>query len=325
MNETRRTIPERSFPDVRTAFLLTIGAIFAGGLVGLLFIDLGLIAAEGLGTALGVGGVATLAARRVAEPQGLRIGLTALDWRAVPLIFCLAPAVLLASELDNFAYDWTPAESVQKAESEKEESRETEASQTDRATTASRPGPVPEAKPATGLPRKPPAEENPEPILDPNDPFNVMEGFIVSVGIAPVIHEFLFRGVVQQGLVGQLGHARGVTLTALLWTMLRPVPSASPTRFAAAFVSWFAMGWLLGMVRTATGSILGPILLSSLWSAVGFASVALDGRLAVPGINVDGTHLPPAVTLLSAVVVGLSARHVREIARRVAPETGMRR
>jgi len=300
MNETRRTTPERPFPDVRTAFLLTIGAIFAGGLVGLLFIDLGLIAAEGIGTALGVGGVATLAARRVAEPQGLRIGLTTLDWRAVPLIFCLAPAVLLASELDNFAYDWSPAEAVEQAET----------AETDAKTT----GAAPAAKPA----KKPPVEEEVEPLLDPSDPFNVMEAFIVSVGIAPVIHEFLFRGVVQQGLIGHLGHARGVTLTALLWTMLRPVPSTSPARFAAAFVAWFAMGWLLGIVRTATGSILGPILLSSLWAAVGFASVALDGRVALPGMNVDGTHLPVAVTLVSAVVVGLSARHVYEIALRAA-------
>ncbi|MBK7949816.1 MAG: CPBP family intramembrane metalloprotease [Deltaproteobacteria bacterium] len=374
MNEPRRPQLERPFPDVRTAFLLTIGAILAGGFVGFLFIDLGLIAAEGLGTAIGVGGVATLAARRVAEPQGLRIGLAGLDWRALPLIFCLAPAVLLASELDNFAYDWSPKK-VQ-AEVEKTEANAASAPET---------APVPEtrdetgdAKPETGTetgraaaaasagtsedgdaaaaaptesttepgmtseesvapsaadgPKEPkpgpapatvtkPAsvaveEETPEPLLDPNDPFNLMEAFIVSVGIAPVIHEFLFRGVIQQGLIGHLGFARGITLTALLWTMVRPVPSTSPARFAAAFIAFFAMGWLLGIVRSATGSILGPILLASLWAAVGFASVALDGRTALPGMNVEGTHLPIAMTLLSAAVVAWAAQRVYEVALR---------
>lgn len=332
MNEPKRLNLEPPFPDVRTAFLLTIGAILAGGFVGFLFLDLGLIAAEGLGTAIGVGGVATLAARRVAEPQGPRIGLAALDWRALPLIFCLAPAVLLASELDNFAYDWSPAEPAVEAgataETGKSEDRasaapagaktETEAS----ATTADTKGETeePNAGPAPTSVAKPASvaaeEETPEPILDPNDPFNLMEAFIVSVGIAPVIHEFLFRGVLQQGLIGHLGFARGITLTALLWTMVRPVPSTSPARFAAAFVAFFAMGWLLGIVRSATGSILGSILLASLWAAVGFASIALDGRTSLPGMNVEGTHLPIAVTLASAAVVAWAARRVYDVALR---------
>ncbi|MBY0399655.1 CPBP family intramembrane metalloprotease [Myxococcota bacterium] len=284
MTEPRRPNQERPFPDVSAAFLLTIGAIFAQQLVSILFIELGLIAALGLGTALGIGAVATLAARRVAEPQGPRIGLTPLDWRALPLIVCLAPAVLLASELDNFAYDWSPAE-VEEVEAK-----------------------------AAAKPPGDTTEEPPELLLDPDDPFNLMEGFIVSVGIGPVIHEFLFRGVIQQGVIGHVGFTRGVTLTALFWTMLHPAPWTSPARFAAAFAAWFAMGWLLGIVRTASGSILGSVLLSSLWAAIGFASLALEGRTALPGLNVDGTHLPVAVTIASAAIVGAAAQRIYAIA-----------
>ena len=322
---------EPPFPSVGVAFLLTFGAIVAGGLVGLLFIELGPLAAEGIGTAIGIGGVATLAARRVAEPQGARIGLVALEWRACFLILCLVPAVLVASELDNFAYDWSPAPATETSAA----ATATATSSTSDAATATPATKAGEARapgeaatttnaaaadeavaksdasaPAdrTGATRSKAEEpETPDLLIDPDDPFSLMEGLIVAVGIAPVIHEFLFRGVLQQGLVTQLGLVRGVTLTALLWTMLRPVPSASPARFAAAFVAWFAMGWLLGMVRIATGSILGSILLASLWASVGFASLALAGRVEVPGMNVDGTHLPVAVTIASLLIVAWAA------------------
>jgi hypothetical protein len=246
---------------------------------------------------------------------------------------------LIASELDNFAYDWSPTASVTSdaataaatatGESAAPAARAVTtstgtATQTD--TEAAKP-PIaaaeqppdaaakPETKAAKSEPRdaKPAAEtEPPVPLIDPDDPFSLMEGVIVAVGIAPVIHEFLFRGVLQQGLVAQLGILRGVTLTALLWTMLRPVPAASPARFAASFVAWFAMGWLLGMVRIATGSILGSTLLASLWAAVGFASFALEGRVDVPGMNVEGTHLPVAVTVASVAIVAWAGMKVLE-------------
>ncbi len=343
MNQPRRPLGTSTggdppFPSVGIAFLLTFGAIVAGGLVGVLFIELGPLAAEGIGTAVGIGGVATLAARRVAEPQAARIGLVALDWRAWPLILCFVPAVLIASELDNFAYDWSPRTEASVAaagtgETAAPDARgaatstgtatgtatetDTEAAKQPIAAEGQQPDSAakPETKAAKGEPRdaKPAAEtEPPAPLIDPDDPFSLMEGVIVAVGIAPVIHEFLFRGVLQQGLVGQLGISRGVTLTALLWTMLRPVPSASPARFAASFVAWFAMGWLLGMVRIATGSILGSTLLASLWAAVGFASFALEGRVDMPGMNVEGTHLPVAVTVASVAIVAWAGMKVLE-------------
>lgn len=328
---TRLTAPRTSqpgrpngpppFPDVRSAFLLTIGAILAGGLVGVLFLDLGPLAAEGLGTALGIGGVATLAARRVAEPQAARIGLAPLSWRAWPMILCLVPAVLVASELDNFAYDLSPktetsappqapAEEVPAdgagAGTGDEKALDAGTSVDTAAEAATKP-----ELPAAGSDASETAEPI-KPLIDPDDPFSLMEALIVVVGIAPVVHEFLFRGVLQQGLVAQLGLMRGVTLASLLWTMLRPPGATSPARFAAAFIAWFALGWLLGMVRASTGSILGSILLASLWAAVGLASLALQGRVDLPGMNVDGTHLPVVVTVASVLLVAWAGKRVYE-------------
>ncbi|MEZ4332213.1 MAG: CPBP family intramembrane glutamic endopeptidase [Myxococcota bacterium] len=403
----------RVFPDVPTALLLTIGALLAGGFIGFLFLDLGTLAATAIGTVIGVGGVATLAARRVEEPQAARIGLIGLHARVLPVLLALVPAALLAKELDNLASHWSPPPAVEAAapaasgsetpeHPEAAPAAETPGAGSD-AASGTRPGgdapaasgksvvanaraasaadgldgsgkgaqrsgvaaaeraaeaaafaelEAPEASvkadpsevapkqadpakqesdkseapattdraagdasPATHARDEDDDETELEPLIDPGNPYSLIEGAIFYVGIEPVIHEFLFRGVIQQGLVAQLGLSRGVTLTALLWTMLQPVPATTPARFAAAFVSWFALGWLLGMVRAATGSILGSILLTSLWSAIGLVSIALMDRVPIPGFNVEGTHLPLEVTLASAVLVAVGAWRLVVLAR----------
>lgn len=367
MSELRARRRDRVFPDVPTALLLTIGSLVAGGFIGFLALDLGTLAATAIGTVVGVGGVATLAARRVAEPQAVRLGLVGLDWRVVPVLLALVPAALLAKELDNLAVRWSPPIA---AEADAADAREADPAAANTADTAARaeanapatgnvapppePAPleadtppttadapaIPDARTAPGAAGREPSSEGPkdgaptddaapaargpgtsgeepllEPLIDPSNPYSLMEALIFFVGIEPVIHEFLFRGVIQQGLVAQLGLYRGVTLTSLLWTMLQPVPAMSAARFAAAFLSWFALGWLLGMVRAATGSILGSILLTALWSAVGLASIALTERAQIPGISIEGTHLPLEVTLLSAILVGVGAWRLVTLAR----------
>lgn len=310
MMQAQRPDREPPFPDVRAAFLLTLGALFAAAIIGVMVSDLGLIAAAGIGQAIGIGGVATLAARRVPEPQAARIGLVALPWRAWPMILCLAPAVLVASELDNFAYDWSP-----KSEAVAESNDGNAGAGADPDEVAAATGAA-AAKDDSAAARRGADEEPPERLIDPDDPFSVMEGLIVVVGIAPVVEEFLFRGVLQQGLVARLGIARGVTLVALLWTMLRPVPATSPARFAAAFIAAFCLGWLLGMVRLWSGSILASMALASVWAAVGFVSLAFEDRHAIAGLNVEGTHLPAWLTAASVVLVAWAARRIFEGATR---------
>ena len=91
---------------------------------------------------------------------------------------------------------------------------------------------------------------------------------------------------------------------SLLSTLARPVFVSDLARFLVAVVGFFALAWLLGIVRLATRSVLGPMLLASSWAAIGLASLALEGRLDLPGMNVDDSHLPILVTLVSAALVG---------------------
>ncbi len=275
------------YPDLRGAFMLTVLAIVAAGFTGIAFIDFGLLAAVGIGQAIGVGAVATMGAKRVAEPQAERLGLRALDMKMVPIILCLAPAVLLASEIDNFAADWSSApEQIEDVfEAFEETGQEEEGDE------ASDEGSAEGESKVTSR------------LFDPDDPWSLLSAIIVMVGISPIVEEFLFRGVIQQGLVARMGLLRGVTMVALLWTLLRPAPIAGFSRFVAAAIASFALGWALGIVRIATSSVLSSMLLASCWAAIGLGAVALEGKLDLPGMNVEGTHLPWSITLASLGLV----------------------
>jgi hypothetical protein len=287
--------PNQPYPDVRSAFTLTLLAMLAAAFTGIAFIDFGLLAAVGIGQAIGVGAVATMGAKRVAEPQAERLGLRALDLKSVPAILCLAPAILLASELDNFAADWSDAPSSVELSVEQDDGDafEAESTHSARETGEDQEGGLDGSE-----------SEMSTPLINPDDPVSLISAFIVMVGISPVVEEFLFRGVIQQGLVQRLGLLRGVTMVALFWTLLRPVPIAGFERFLAAAIASFGLGWALGIVRIATRSILGSILLAAIWAAVGLASLALEGRMELPGMNIQGTHLPWSVTMASVLLVG---------------------
>lgn len=298
--------PNQPYPDVRSAFTLTLLAMLAAAFTGVAFIDFGLLAAVGIGQAIGVGAVATMGAKRVPEPQAERLGLRALDSKNIPAILCLAPAILLVSELDNFAADWSGSESPIEISTQQPDGdgfdSEDSFDQEDVESTLET-----DYDPQTHADQQDEGggadSDLPAPLINPDDPWSLLSAFVVMVGISPVVEEFLFRGVIQQGLVQRLGLLRGVTVVALLWTLLRPAPIAGFTRFLAAAIASFGLGWALGIVRIATRSILGPILLAAIWAAIGLASVALEGRMELPGMNLEGTHLPWSVTIASALLV----------------------
>lgn len=279
--------PNGPYPSVGGALTLTLMALLASGFTGIAFIDFGLLTAIGIGQAIGVGAVATLGAKRVAEPQAVRLGLRALDLEAIPMILCLVPAILLASELDNIATDWSGIANPITIESNDGGSLEGQPN-----------------VPLYEAPTDPsPEGDAPMKLFDLEDPASVIQAFVVIVGISPVVEEFLFRGVIQQGLLQRLGLLRGLSVVALLWTLLRPAPMADAARFVAAAFASFALGWALGLVRVATGSILGSILLASCWAAVGLGATILEKKFPLPGLNVEGTHLPLMVTVASVGVV----------------------
>ena len=92
---------EAPFPGALAALLITLAALVATAFVAAL-LDFGsATAAVGIGEAIGLGGVASLAARRVPEPQALRLGLQGFSPRLLPTLLSLLPGVILLSELDN--------------------------------------------------------------------------------------------------------------------------------------------------------------------------------------------------------------------------------
>jgi membrane protease YdiL (CAAX protease family) len=286
------------YPDLRGALLLTIGAILATGLIGLFFFGLGAMAAIGIGHAIAVGAIATLAAKRVAEPQADRIGLRSFDPKVLPLVLCLVPAILLANELDNFATDWSTPQT------ENTERFEIDSLARDTFETTAPEQDAGQASEARKLG------------VDLKDPWTVAQAFIIYVGIAPVVEEFFFRGVLQQGIVARLGLVRGVAFVAFLYSLfhLPAVPVLS--RFLLGVISSFGMGCLLGLVRVATGSVLGSIVLASSWAAIGIASFALENRVPLPGMNVEDTHLPISVAIASVGLVVWALRAVYGAAER---------
>jgi membrane protease YdiL (CAAX protease family) len=71
----------------------------------------------------------------------------------------------------------------------------------------------------------------------------LLETLVVAVGLAPLVEEWLFRGVIQQGLVARLGAGAGIGTTALLFAIAhgggglggagRMVAAADPARAPA--------------------------------------------------------------------------------------------
>lgn len=328
----RRTSAAGVYPDVRGALLLTLLATLAAALVAVLFVDLGLLPAVGLGQAIGMGAIATMAARRVSEPQADRLGLRGFELRSLIAVLCLAPLILLASEVDNIAAQLvgqdadtsaTPADATSGGGGSAGGGGVKDGAQGEGDVTS---GADPEAEgdadadadagdPAGTAGAAHGAEAVLGPLIDPEDPWSLLQAMIVLVGISPVVEEFFFRGVLQQGLVARLGLVRGIAMVALLWTLVRPAPVDHWLRFLAASLASLVLGSALGLVRVATGSILAAILLSSVWAAVGLASLALQGRVELPGLNVEQSHLPWPLVFVSLLVAGWAGLTLYRVAR----------
>ena len=228
----------------------------------------------GIGEAIGVGAVASFAARRVAEPQRERLGLRGFDTRFVPLLVSLLPAIVLLSEIDNILRAVAP-------------------------------------------PPELPAEiRQMEKEFVGTGPVAMMQTILVAVGIAPVVEEWLFRGVIQQGLVAHLARVRGVVLTAGLYAMVHVGPSPSASGTLSPFITSFLLGVVLGCVRLATGSVLAPILLSATISGLGLLVLHMDDAWPIDGLNVEGTHTSIVLLVPAALAVFWGLRGIIESARK---------
>jgi membrane protease YdiL (CAAX protease family) len=135
---------------------------------------------------------------------------------------------------------------------------------------------------------------------------SVLETLIVAVGLVPVVEEWFFRGVLQQGLVASMGAVGGILVTALLFAFGHGAAGLSPQARAALVAQILVLGITFGYARHRTGSLLAPILLHIGVNGMGVAAMAAPLVIAVPGYNAPGAHTPLSVLLpaIASVAVG---------------------
>lgn len=145
---------------------------------------------------------------------------------------------------------------------------------------------------------------------------SLLETTIVAVGLVPVVEEWFFRGVVQQGLVATMGAAGGIVVSALFFALGRGA-GLSPQGSAALIAQTLVLGITFGYARHRTGSLLAPILLHIGVNGMGVAAMAAPQVVAVPGYNAPGTHTPLLVLLPALVSVAIG---IWLLSREVVPE-----
>jgi hypothetical protein len=153
-------------------------------------------------------------------------------------------------------------------------------------------------------------------VLPTGERLALIETLVVAVGLAPLVEEWLFRGVIQQGLVAHLGTRAGVLVTALLFALGHGGAGISAQSWVAVVAQIFVIGLAFGFVRQATGSLLAAVLLHAGVNALGVVSLLLGDALALPratGAAPGSAHLPPAVLAGSAASVALGVWWLRRI------------
>jgi len=133
---------------------------------------------------------------------------------------------------------------------------------------------------------------------------STLETLIVAVGLIPVVEEWFFRGVIQQGLVASLGPPLGVFVTALFFALGHGA-GLSAQAWGALVAQTLLMGLAFGYARHRTGSLLAPILLHIGVNGMGVAAMAAPQVIAVPGYNAPGTHTSLGILLPSLLSVAL--------------------
>ncbi len=141
-----------------------------------------------------------------------------------------------------------------------------------------------------------------------------LEIALFAVLLRPVIEEFFFRGVLLQGTVAQLGVARGLLLTTLLFTLVRALTSAANEyAFVVVVLQALFEGGVLGGLRLATGSLLPGILLQGLLNGTGLLALTFAEDFPIQGFNTHDGHTHPLLVAASGLLVGFGVLVMRRL------------
>ncbi|MAE95272.1 MAG: hypothetical protein CL910_11480 [Deltaproteobacteria bacterium] len=232
------------------------------------------------GMVVGFGLVGTLAARRVPAPAELRMGLRGFPVRLLGLLLLLVPVVFWLSELDNLAAD-----------------------------ALGRPEPPEDA-----------AGNGDQDAVLSVAALRTIEMGLFFVLLRPVIEEFFFRGVIQQGATAQLGARSGILLSTLLFMTVRSIPAAgSPYAIVVVTSQALVEGLLLGGLRHVSGSLLPGILLQGLVNGIGLLALLFAAEVPIAGFNLQEGHMSAVFLLPSALCVGVGLVWMRRLAADVEP------
>lgn len=138
-------------------------------------------------------------------------------------------------------------------------------------------------------------------------PLAVAQAAIFRIGIEPVVTEFLFRGVIQQGLIAYLGRLTGVLITAMLSMDLAAALATGGSPVSGLVLS-LLLGLTLGYLRLGTGSLLAPILVRAIWNGMGLFGVIYAEEFPIPGFNTfGGEHTQPLLFVACVACVAWAA------------------
>lgn len=141
-----------------------------------------------------------------------------------------------------------------------------------------------------GLVHVPPESANPFlPFLV--DPGRRLAIAVYVVGVAPLVEEIVFRGVVQRSLERRLGAAAAIPLAALVFAALHLLPRV--------LVPLLVMGAALGFVAWATRSLWPAVVMHVANNALAYAALVLWDEESVPTVWEKG----PTAEWLWAVAV----------------------
>lgn len=132
------------------------------------------------------------------------------------------------------------------------------------------------------------------PLLD--RPGGALAIAILAVGIAPVVEEMFFRGLVQRSLELQLGAGWGITLASALFAAVHLLPWVFPLHFF--------LGAAFGFAVYATRSLWAGVLLHAVNNAMAMIGMAITGDLDDRSPTV--WEIGPTPDLWTSVVVLLA-------------------
>ena len=154
-----------------------------------------------------------------------------------------------------------------------------------------------------------------------DEPLGRLAITVLAVAIAPVLEEFVFRGIVQSALQRRRGTLIGIGGAALLFALIHLLPWVFPLHLF--------LGLAFGYAVHATGSIWAGVILHSANNAAAILGVGLNPGQEERMPTLWETGPTPewwgsvAALLVSGVVVARVARGLREggLARRLRPSS----